>query len=65
MDHLNTICATINASATGCIATVQGDSVSVQVPGLMSLPSGRTARCYSTATVRTMSAAMRLINSME
>lgn len=65
MDNLTQIAALINASTTGCIATVQGDHVSVQVPGHMSLPGGRTARCYSTEKVRTMRAAHRLINSME
>jgi hypothetical protein len=55
----------INNSTTGSIATVMHDHVSVQVPGLQSLPGNKVARIYTAEKVRSLRAAIRLVGSME
>jgi hypothetical protein len=65
MNELQPAAAHINTSTTGAIATVAGDHVSVQVPGLQSLPGGKVARIYTTEKVRSLRAAIRLVQSME
>lgn len=65
MDKLQTIAALINTSTTGCIATIMDDRVSVQVPGLQSLPNGLTTKFYSTETVFSLAGARSLIASMQ
>lgn len=65
MDNLQTIAALINTTTTGCIATIMDNHVSVQVPGLQSLPGGLTAKFYSTETISSLTGARRLIASMQ
>lgn len=65
MNELQQAAALINRSTTGAVATVAADHVSVQVPGLQCLPGGKTARFYSTEKVRSVRAAIRLVQSME
>lgn len=63
MNLFQEIAAYINNSKTGSIATVSEKAVSVQVPGI-GTTGGKTYRFYSTETVRTMTAARRLVMSM-
>ena len=63
--ELQQAAAYINTSTTGAIATVMADHVTVQVPGLQSLPNGKTARFYSTEKVRNLRAAIRLVGAMQ
>ena len=66
MNELERAAAYINTSTTGCIATVLADEVvSVQVPGILSLPGGKTTRFYSTEVVRTFDRALKLVASMK
>jgi hypothetical protein len=65
MTDLQQAAAHINASTTGAIATVMSDHVEVQVPGIQALPCGRVARIYTSEKVRSLRAAIRLVNSME
>lgn len=65
MTELQQAAALINRSTTGSIATVMTDHVSVQVPGIQCLPGGKTARFFSTEKVRSVRAAIRLVQSME
>jgi hypothetical protein len=65
MTELERAAAYINTSTTGCIATVLADVVSVQVPGILSLPGGKTTRFYSTEVVRTFDRALKLVASMK
>lgn len=55
----------INTSTTGAIATLRADHVTVQVPGLQSLPKGKTALFYSIEHVRNLPAAIRLVGAMQ
>ena len=63
--QLQQAAAHINSSATGAIATVMGDHVAVQVPGLQSLPGNKVARVFTTEKVRNLRAAIRLVGAME
>ena len=63
--ELQRAAAHINTSTTGAIATVMDDHVSVEVPGILSLPGGRAQRIYTTEKVRTLRDAIRLVLSME
>ena len=63
--ELQQAAAYINRSTTGAVATVMDTHVSVQVPGLQSLPGGKVARIYTTETVRTLRTAIRLVGAME
>lgn len=65
MTYLEQIAAYLNTSRTGCVATVVGECVSVEVPGLLSLSGGKTAPCFTTEKVYTMPQAIRLVMSMQ
>ena len=65
MNELQQAAAHINKSTTGAVATVLADHVNVQVPGIQSLPGGKVARIFTTEKVRSLRAAIRLVNSME
>jgi hypothetical protein len=65
MTELQQAAAHINTSTTGAVATVAGDHVSVEVPGLQLLPGGKVARIFTTEKVRSLRAAIRLVLSME
>ena len=65
MNTLQQVAAYINNSTTGAIATVMTDHVSVQVPGLQSLPGNKVARIFTTEKVRNLRAAIRLVGAME
>ena len=63
--QLQQAAAHINSSTTGAVATLMIGYVSVQVPGLRSLPGNKLERFYSTESVRSLRAAIRLVGSME
>jgi len=63
--QLQQAAAHINSSTTGAVATLMNGYVSVQVPGLQSLPGNKVARCYTTEKVRSLRAAVRLVGAME
>jgi len=55
----------INSSTIGAVATLMDGYVSVQVPGLRSLPGNKVERFYSTENVRSLRAAISLVGTME